>query len=131
MVMIESAEEFVALRTSENSELYQRAAHDTATDSVWMDIIARYPDMRQWVAHNKTSPVHVLRILARDPDARVRHAVAMTRRAEPDVLDMLASDPDSSVRLRVACNKKTPKEVLLKLAEDPWEQIAEVARRRL
>ena len=28
--------------------------------------------MRQWVAHNKTVPIEVLAIRARDPDARVR-----------------------------------------------------------
>ena len=129
--MIKSAEEFVELRKSEDPEMYRRAASDTAPDSVWMDIIERYPDMRQWVAHNKTSPPRILRILAHDPDPRVRHAVAMTRRTEADVLELLASDSDSSVRLRIACNKKTPKEVLLKMTEDPWERIADIAKGRL
>ena len=70
--MIESAEEFVRLRGSEVPEEYLRAAQDSAEVQVWLDIIQRYPDMRFWVAQNKTVPVPVLEVLRNDEDQRVR-----------------------------------------------------------
>ena len=52
--MMESASEFVRLRTSENPVEYHRAAHDVASDEVWAEVITSYPEMAEWVAHNKT-----------------------------------------------------------------------------
>ena len=70
--MIESAEEFIRLRGSGDPAEYGRAAHDQAPDGVWLDVIRRFPEYRFWVAHNKTVPVSILRILAADSDERVR-----------------------------------------------------------
>ncbi len=85
--MIGSAEEFVRLRTSDDPAEYNRAARDQATESTWRDVIERFPDMRFWVAHNKTVPLSVLEILRQDPDDRVRDMVTSKRswaRAHPD-----------------------------------------------
>ena len=85
--VIESAEEFVRLRTSEDPAEYERAAQDEAADRTWRDAIERFPDMRFWVAQNKTVPLSVLEILRHDPDERVRHMVTSKRswaRAHPD-----------------------------------------------
>jgi hypothetical protein len=41
--MIESAEEFITLRCSEEPELYTRAACDPAPEEVWLDVINHYP----------------------------------------------------------------------------------------
>ena len=46
LYMINSAEEFVRLRSSELPEEYWRAAHEEVPDAVWLDVIARFPDMR-------------------------------------------------------------------------------------
>jgi len=54
MSNIESAQEFYRLRTSEVESEYTRAAEAAASIDVWMEVIRLYPDMRQWVAHNKT-----------------------------------------------------------------------------
>ena len=78
--MIASAEEFVELRRSERQEEYLRAAWESAPREVWLEVIQRFPDMRFWVAQNKTMPVEVLAVLARDPDPRVRSIVAMKNR---------------------------------------------------
>jgi hypothetical protein len=129
--MIKSAEEFVELRTSLDPEEYRRAAYDIATDEVWMDIVTRYPEMRRWVAHNQAIPLHILRVLARDLDPKVRFAVAMSQRTEQEVLGVLAADADSSVRGRVAQNQETPREVLVRLVNDPSNEVAEVARKRI
>lgn len=73
--MIESADEFRRLRVSENPEEYRRAAYDEAPAEVWLEVIRRWPDMRFWVAQNKTVPVSVLEALVNDPDEKVRDMV--------------------------------------------------------
>jgi hypothetical protein len=85
-VMIESAEEFVRLRTSEDPPEYRRAAHEEAPESVWFEVIDQFPDMRFWVAQNKTVPLAVLELLRHDTDPKVRSMVRAKgtwRRAHP------------------------------------------------
>jgi hypothetical protein len=122
--MINSAEEFVALRTSEKPEEYLRAATEAAPIDVWLQIIARFPEMKSWVVHNKTVPLEILETLARDPDARVRMFVAMKNKLSKPLFSLLAEDKDYTVRQRIALNKKTPLEILLKLAEDPGHMVS-------
>lgn len=86
-LVIESADEFVRLRTSPDPEEYRRAAHEEATEQTWTEVIERYPDMRSWVAHNKTVPLSILEILRYDADEQVRLTVTGKRswaRAHPD-----------------------------------------------
>lgn len=129
--MITSAEEFVALRTSENPEEYSRAATEAASLAVWADVNARFPAFRRWVAHNKTIPDEVIRDLARDEDPDVRRMIASKRKTPADVLTMLAHDPDASVRARVACNAKVPTSLLVVLSSDPEPIVREATRDRL
>lgn len=129
--MIGSAEEFVRLRWSEDSDEYQRAARDEAPLVVWKDVIDRYPKARVWVARNKTIPDEVIALLASDPDREVRFAVAMKRRLAPEILEVLSEDEDESVRLKVATHRATPRKVLQRLTEDPWNEVREAASQRL
>jgi hypothetical protein len=129
--LITSAEEFVRLRASVESVEYQRAANEEAPLAVWQDVIARFPDYRQWVAHNKTVPMEILEILATDPDPDVRYTVASKRKLTPKLLTKLANDPDDSVRNRVVRHKHAPHEVLEALRSDPWDAIRAVAEERL
>jgi hypothetical protein len=129
--MIESAEQFVSLRTSEDIETYQKAANDEATEETWREVIEKYPDMRVWVACNKTIPLSILEILPHDESADVRYAVAMKRKSNLDILQRLSQDPDESVRLRVALNPKTPKIVLEQLVNDKWSRVVEEAKSML
>ncbi|WP_320669331.1 hypothetical protein [Patulibacter defluvii] len=131
MPMIESAEQFVRLRTSDDAADQRRATHDEAAITVWTDVIRRFPAMRSWVAHNKTVPSEILETLASDDDARVRGAVAMRRATPALVLEALAQDPDEGVRLRVARNSRAPRAALLRLADDPWNEARRVATERL
>jgi hypothetical protein len=48
--VIKSADEFIALRTSDSKDEYDRAAMDEAPVAVWLDVIRLYPDYRKWVA---------------------------------------------------------------------------------
>lgn len=73
--MIKSAEEFIALRLSEEPEKYWRAAHEPLDEHVWYDLIEHHPEMRKWVAHHKSVPLEVLSILVRDEDPQVRSFV--------------------------------------------------------
>ena len=129
--MIVSAEEFVALRTSERPEEYLRAAHDTASNELWFEVIHRFPNMRIWVAHNRTVPVEVLAVLAHDPDADVRESVAMKNKLSGELFALLAADRDEFVRQRIACNKKTPLDILKRLAQDSSKTVSSYSRRRL
>jgi hypothetical protein len=129
--MISSAEEFIQLRTSGNSSEYLRAATEEAPIEVWHEIVERHPDMRSWVAYNKTVPVEILASLACDPSPDVRHSVAMKNKLTLELMSKLADDEDESVRRGIAHNKKTPAEVLRKLAMDRLPDIAEIAEGRL
>lgn len=129
--MIPSAEEFLRLRTSENPDEYDRAARDSAPTDVWKEVIERFPQMREWVAHNKTIPVEVIETLARDPEPRVRFAIAQKRRTPAHVLVELTNDGDETVRLAVAHNPRVPRPALERLASDPWQEVRTIARNKL
>jgi hypothetical protein len=129
--MIISAEEFVALRGSRQQDEYIRAANDSASMEVWLDVIDRFPDLRIWVAHNKTVPVEVLALLARDSDPEVRASVAMKNRLSYELFILLAADSDDSVRERIVHNKNTPPEVLRQLSRDSSENVSTPARERV
>jgi hypothetical protein len=129
--MITSAEEFVRLRLSENPDEYNQAARDTAPIEVWLEVIEKYPEMRKWVAHNKTIPDSVIEILANSPDSGVRFFVAAKRKTPPVILEKLARDSDESVRHQVALNAKTPAYILTILLDDDWEAVVESAKRSL
>jgi hypothetical protein len=128
--MIDSAEEFIRLRTSEKREEYGRAVHEAAPIAVWEVLIEQHPGMRFWVAQNKTVPVAILERLARDEDVKVRAMVAAKRKLPSDLQLLLASDPDESVRERLVYNGKAVPEVLEKIAAGS-DRVAMEAGRRL
>lgn len=129
--MITSAEEFVQLRLSADRQQYTRAAHDTAPTWVWIDVIERFPDMKKWVAHNKTVPIDILQILANDDEPNVRLMVAKKRKLSLDIFEKLAYDSEESVRFAIANNRSTPSHVLENLLNDKWERVVRRAKERL
>ncbi|MDP9049630.1 MAG: hypothetical protein M3O31_02760 [Acidobacteriota bacterium] len=131
VLMILSAQEFVELRTSERQEDYLRAATDTAPLEVWVDVIHGFPEMKVWVAHNKTVSLEVLKLLASDSDPRVRLAVAMKNKLPHDLMVQLGRDTEASVRQRVAHNKNASIEILEEVAQDESELVSATARARL
>lgn len=75
------------LRGSEDPSEYGRAARDEAEEATWREVIARFPEMRFWVAQNKTVPLSILEILRQDDDERVVRMVRAKRswaRAHPE-----------------------------------------------
>jgi hypothetical protein len=129
--VIDSAEEFIRLRTSELISEYQRAAHDAASDEVWLEVIERFPDFAPWVAHNKTISMPIIHKLFELQHEDVMLILAMKRRTPHELLVKLSKHPNDSVRLGVAHNKKAPHEALEILKEDHWERVREVALERI
>lgn len=129
--MIDSAEEFVRLRQSENPEDYRQSAHDTASMATWLAVIDKYPEMRKWVAHNKTVPLEILAILAEDESYEVRRMVAMKRKLDITLFEKLANDEDEYIRQTIVTNAKVPLTILQKLAQDPSPEVREYALQHL
>ena len=129
--MIESAVDFVRLRTSPEPADYDRAAREPAPLQVWRDVVREYREMRVWVARNKTIPIEILELLASDPDARVRAAVAEKRKLPAGLQLRLAADVDWGVRERLACNEKATRAALALIAHGAPDAAAERARARL
>jgi len=129
--MINSAEEFVRLRTSEDPQEYHRAANDEATVEVWKDVIQRFPEMKPWVIHNKQVQLEILELMARDPSASIRACVADKRKLGAQLFDALSRDADEGVRARIAWNQKAPEEILQRLSEDEADLVRQAAAARL
>ncbi len=129
--MIESAEEFVRLRTSENIDEYSRAVKVEAPIEVWNEVIENYPDMSFWVAQNKTVPYEILELLADHSEDRVRSMVAMKNKLKESLLLKLASDSSDSVRANIARHKNVTLKVLNLLTGDAWAEVAKMASERI
>lgn len=129
--MIESAKEFVTLRVSENPLEYRRAAWEQASESTWQQVIAEYPEMMEWVAHNKTIGEATIRLLFKVGCKKVKHVLARKRSTPPDLLEELATNDNESIRLAVACNPKASDACLSLLKNDTWEEVRRVVSRRL
>jgi len=129
--MITSAAEFLDLRFSEDPSKHQRAAHEDAPLHVWHELVEAYPESRFWVAHNKSVPSEILRLLASDEDARIRAMVAMKRKLDEATQEILARDPDSGVRMSIARNERATERVLRSMLADPWDEIRKVVKDRL
>lgn len=126
--MIKSAEEFVALRSSEVKAEYDRAAMEEAPSSVWREVIRNYPDYSRWVVHNKTVPLEILEELCAS-DALSRPFIARKRKLSMALFETLSQDLNSSVRIGIASNKKTPDAILERLFDDDNEGVARLAKR--
>ena len=69
------------------------------------------------------SKVRRLRLLASDPNPKIRESAASSYHTPEDVFEVLAKDPDEGVRACVARNESAPCDVLRSLADDPSERV--------
>jgi hypothetical protein len=69
------------------------------------------------------SKVRRLRLLAVDPNPKIRESVALGYHTPPDVFEALAHDPDEGVRACVARNESAPCDVLRALVDDSSERV--------
>ncbi len=117
--MIDSADEFIRLRTSDSADEQYRATHDAAPVAVWLDVLARYPEFKVWVVNNKPIPNELLDLLARDDSEPVRRAVASRRKLSRQTFELLAGDVSENVRYDIAMNRKCPEDIATMLRRDP------------
>ena len=129
--MISSAEEFARLRRRNSHAEQMRASEEEASLTVWLEILAEFPELREWVAENKTVPMEVLEKLAVDADPKVRCVVASKRKLTPALRSQLSQDADSSVRARVVYNAKCEIDTLRVLANDSEPFVKEAATKKL
>ena len=129
--MITSAKEFLDLMRSEDPDDYQRFRYDEAPIEIWREVITDYPLASEWVVRNKTSPVEILRELAKDTRSLVRGEVAMTRRITEDIQELLAYDSNYSVRHTLANNSKVADRILSILSQDSDEFVRNAANQRI
>ncbi|WP_178128983.1 hypothetical protein [Pseudomonas sp. ANT_J12] len=128
--MIETAEEFVALRSSQIKDEYDRAAMEEAPVSVWREVISEYPDYRKWVAHNKTVPLEILEELCVF-SSDVRRFIASKRKLSLKLFELLSNDLDANVRVEIAANNKAPRTVLESLLMDADEDVVSAEKNNL
>jgi len=107
VLMMQSAEEFVSLRTSDDPHAYGRAASEDASIDTWLDGRAR------------------------DADPLVREAVVFKRKLDSQLFKLLSNDPEEMVRQRIAYNRRTPTDILDRLASDESSIVSDTARKRL
>ena len=69
------------------------------------------------------SKIARLRLLAIDPNPKIRESVASSYHAPAEVFAELAKDPDAGVRGWLARNESTPCDVLRGLVDDPSERV--------
>jgi len=69
------------------------------------------------------SKIRRLRLLARDPNPKIRETVASSRYAPAEVLAALASDADDGVRACLARNEHAPVDLLRHLCSDGSEAV--------
>jgi hypothetical protein len=69
------------------------------------------------------SKIRRLRLLANDPNPKIRQAAASSYHAPQDLFEALAADPDEGVRACVARNEAAPCDVLRRLSSDRSETV--------
>ncbi|HCT78361.1 MAG TPA: hypothetical protein DGG94_19715 [Micromonosporaceae bacterium] len=129
--MIETVQEFIRLVNSADSADRKRAAWEEAQSSVWLTLIENHPEMRFWVAHNRTVPDDVLRKLASDLDWRVRDRIATKNACPSQILELLSHDENEAVASTVAGHPNTPTSALQGLERHPSGNVREKASRQL
>jgi hypothetical protein len=121
--MITSADEFRALVESDDVEERRRAAWEPASEAVWLEVLARFPDLHFFVAHNRSIPDTVIARLVEDGEERVRIRLAEKHSLPLRFLEQLARDPSELVVSSVITHKKAPEELVRSIAEEtsnPW-----------
>jgi len=81
------------------------------------------PKIRESVASSYHAPEDLFELLAKDPDAGVRSWIARNEIVSCDILRSLADDESEAVRGFLALNFFVPADVMEKLADDESETV--------
>jgi hypothetical protein len=127
--MIHRAEDYIALLASD--DVYEPSPYEEATEAVWLDITARFPEARDAVANNKTTSEAVIRALYLVGDERVRSQLARVRRTLSDLLVEMGRDPSSRVGAALSYHPKLPPEALAELLRHNSDLVRKLANERV
>ena len=86
------------------------------------------PKIRESVASSYHAPAEVFAELAKDPDAGVRGWLARNESVPCDILRTLADDESETVRGWLALNYFVPADVMDRLADDPSDTVRSLVR---
>jgi len=86
------------------------------------------PKIRETVASSYHAPEDLFEKLARDPDEGVRSWLARNENVSCDILRSLADDESEKVRGWLALNFFVPGDVMERLADDPDETVRALVR---
>jgi hypothetical protein len=86
------------------------------------------PKIRESAASNYHTPEDVMLRLSRDPDAGVRGCVAKNESTSCDILRSMADDDSDVVRGWLAVNFFVPADVMERLADDPSDTVRGLVR---
>jgi len=81
------------------------------------------PKIRESVASSYHAPEDLFELLAKDPDAGVRSWIARNETVSCDILRTLADDESEAVRGFLALNFYVPADVMEKLADDESDTV--------
>lgn len=110
-----------SMLTPEEAARLHPAPPVTATKIRRLRLLAENPNpkIRESVASSYNAPVDLYERLARDPEEGVRACLARNENTPCDLLRELAHDESELVRGFVAVNFYVPEDVMLELAGDP------------
>jgi hypothetical protein len=114
-----------SMLTAEEAARLHPAPPVTATKIQRLRLLAENPNpkIRESVASSYHAPADLVEKLARDADEGVRSCLARNETTPCDVLRELARDDSATVRGWVAVNFYVPEDVMLDLADDPDDQV--------
>jgi hypothetical protein len=122
--MIQTAQEFITLRTSQDVAEQKRATNEEAPLSVWQEIIATFPEYKIWIVRNKTVPVEILETLCEDKNEVIRAEIASKRKINDSIFSILSKDENENVRYALMLNKSLTKQQLqqIEIKDSAWLQ---------
>jgi hypothetical protein len=102
----------------------------TATKIARLRLLATNPNpkIRESAASSMHTPDDVMQVLARDSDAGVRGCVARNESTSCDILRSMAADESETVRGWLAVNFFVPADVMATLADDASETVRSLVR---
>ncbi len=111
--------------TAEEAAALHPAPPVTETKIARLRLLATNPNpkIRESVASSYHAPEDVFETLAKDPDAGVRSWIARNETVSCDILRSLADDESEAVRGFLALNFYVPADVMEKLADDESDTV--------
>jgi hypothetical protein len=106
-----------------NTPAQRQAMRDAAPSILTSEEAARLAATQHPAPPVTASKIARLRLLALDPNPKIRESVASSYHAPEDVMQNLARDPEASVRGCVARNESTSCDILRSLANDDSDMV--------